>query len=218
MEIKEKIFEFKVVCNSDRELFLKKLTVEQGWSPSFAKCAFVEYKRFIYLATISEDRIVPSKIIDKVWHLHLTFTKSYWQDLCRDLIGKEIHHTPSLADKASRTRDISDYQYTLNLYKSEFGTEAPRRYWPRPGIGKRNVRNPWLPVIGASALLTACSAISNDDIKSVIMWGGGIYILYRVLKWLSSHNTGGGSGGSGGGGFGCSNCGSSCGGGCGGGS
>ena len=65
--------------------FAARLARENGWSRSFAERAVREYKRFVFLAMTSDTPVCPSEGVDAAWHLHLTYTKSYWKrfDLMR---------------------------------------------------------------------------------------------------------------------------------------
>lgn len=83
----EKLRDFKVLSEGDETIFWEKLTSENGWSLRYAKQIYFEYIRFVWLAKKSHSRIVPSKRVDRVWHLHMTFTKSYWHDFCQDILG-----------------------------------------------------------------------------------------------------------------------------------
>lgn len=205
----DKLLHFKVSSNGDFAIFWDKLTSENGWSLSYAKEAFLEYKKFVWLASIGQSAVVPSKVIDKVWHLHMTFTKSYWHDLCGDVLGFELHHMPSPNTKNSLQADKIQYKNTLLMYEREFGEVPNRRYWPAPKKTRFSVFEYCAFALFASTLLTACSFSSEAEIMTVVKWALGIYVVYKVIKWLSA------SGGPGGGrGNSCSGgCGSSCGGG-----
>lgn len=110
--------------------FTDRLARENGWSRNFARRAVEEYKKFVYLAAISKTPVTPSDIVDQVWHLHLTFTQSYWGELCGKVLGKSLHHGPTKggADEDARYRE--QYGDTLILYDREFGAPAPTRLWP----------------------------------------------------------------------------------------
>jgi hypothetical protein len=110
--------------------FTDRLARENGWSKAFAAGAIEEYKRFVYLAAISERHVTPSDIVDQVWHLHLTFTRSYWGDLCAGVLGKPLHHNPTTGGPAERARYRTQYAQTLVLYRHEFGLDAPSAFWP----------------------------------------------------------------------------------------
>ncbi len=230
MDRKTKILNFKFSTNAERQLFFKKMSDLYGWSETFCERALIEYKRFICLAATSGKRVVPSRIVDNVWHMHLTFTKSYWHDLCRDTIGKDIHHNPSQADAESKSRDLSGYLNTLDLYRTTFGAEPAHDFWPEPGVYAQKTRNRklWLPVIGATTLLAACSTLSDFDGPAIFSFFVALIVLFVFISGMRS-STGkrkgrakkrrGGSGAASGGGYGdysdcssCSSC-SSCGGG-----
>lgn len=110
--------------------FTDRLAQENGWSPAFAKRATEEYKKFVYLAMIAGHPVTPSDIVDQVWHLHLTFTRSYWEDMCGRVIGKPLHHGPTLGGAAEDAKYREQYTATLQLYEREFGTPAPLAVWP----------------------------------------------------------------------------------------
>ena len=75
--------------------FSKKLAREQKWSASYTQRVIEEYRRFIFLCCISPNGASPSKAVDEAWHLHLTYTRSYWEAFCKNTLGKDIHHYPS---------------------------------------------------------------------------------------------------------------------------
>jgi hypothetical protein len=68
--------------------FSSRLAKENYWSKNFAKKTILEYKKFMYLAAMSDMMVSPSEIIDVVWHEHLIFTQSY-KEFC-DLLGRQI--------------------------------------------------------------------------------------------------------------------------------
>src|ERR1700709_1185766 len=91
----DKIRNFPMDDESATITFSSKLAAVQNWTAAFTQKAIDEYKRFIFLCCILEAGAAPSKAVDEVWHLHLTYTRSYWIDLCRNTLGKDIHHYPS---------------------------------------------------------------------------------------------------------------------------
>ena len=114
--------------------FTDRLARENGWSKAFAAGAVEEYKKFVYLAAVSERHVTPSEIVDQVWHLHLTFTRSYWDDLCGAVLQKPLHHNPTLGGPAERARYRMQYAQTLALYQLEFGCAAPAAFWPDANV------------------------------------------------------------------------------------
>ena len=110
--------------------FSDRLAHENGWSRAFARGAIEEYKKFLYLASISNVPATPSDIVDQVWHLHLTFTRSYWADLCQGVLGRPLHHGPTKGGAAEDAKYVDQYERTLALYRTEFGAEPPPQFWP----------------------------------------------------------------------------------------
>ncbi len=57
--------------------FSTRLENENFRTVNFAQGAIIEYKKFMYMAAVSEYMVSPSPIVDVVWHQHLVFTQSY---------------------------------------------------------------------------------------------------------------------------------------------
>lgn len=114
--------------------FEARLAREQGWSLDYTRRVIEEYRRFLYLAaTARGGGVTPSKAVDEVWHLHLTYTKSYWDDLCQGVLGKPLHHNPSDGSAGDEKHYGSQYGNTLTRYRSVFGRAAPADIWPSCG-------------------------------------------------------------------------------------
>ncbi len=91
----DKIESFQLDDLNANFTFSKRLARDNGWTFTFSKKVIAEYKKFIYLCCISENPITPSDAVDQAWHLHLTYTKSYWKDFCSNTLNREIHHNPT---------------------------------------------------------------------------------------------------------------------------
>jgi len=115
--------------------FSSKLATAQKWSIEFTQKAIEEYRKFILLCCISEKGASPSQTVDEVWHLHLTYTQSYWKDFCRDTLGKDIHHHPSSGGDQENHKHQEWYKETLALYRSIFDIDPPSDIWPPPEPG-----------------------------------------------------------------------------------
>src|SRR5688572_30623486 len=92
--------------------FSDRLARENGWSISFSLSAIQEYKKFIFLICISDHPLTPSDQVDQVWHLHLLYTHSYWIDMCKRLLNRDIHHGPTRGGNTERAKFKSWYQET----------------------------------------------------------------------------------------------------------
>jgi hypothetical protein len=108
--------------------FSARLAHENGWSPTQARAAIEQYKRFIYLVCVAESRLAPSAAVDQVWQLHLADARSYWTDLCEGTLGRPIHY--DLMDGSRAYHLLDAYADTRALYASEFECDPPAEFWP----------------------------------------------------------------------------------------
>jgi hypothetical protein len=119
--------------------FSKKLQKENNWSSSFTNEAIEEYRKFIFLCCILPDGASPSETVDKVWHLHLTYTTNYWIHFCKNTLQKDIHHYPSKGGSEEQTKHTDWYQQTLSKYKEVFETTPPAAIWPENATEEKQV-------------------------------------------------------------------------------
>ncbi len=66
----------------------------------------------------------------QVWHLHLVYTKSYWEDLCERTLGFPLHHGPTRGGDKEAKKYHAQYAATLFGYRQVFGAEPPADIWP----------------------------------------------------------------------------------------
>jgi len=112
--------------------FTSRLAREQGWTHVFAGRVVEEYKRFIALAMLAGHPVTPSEQVDQAWHLHMVYTKSYWHALCRDILGRELHHSPTTGGPEENGKFTDWYGKTLGSYRRLFGGDPPEDIWPPP--------------------------------------------------------------------------------------
>ncbi|WP_221089053.1 glycine-rich domain-containing protein [Deinococcus aquaedulcis] len=110
---------------------LRRLSQAQGWTPAQTQVAAREYRRFVYLAATCPHPVTPSRAVDEVWHLHLTFTRDYWERLT-PLLPRPLHHEPGEGHPEDAARFEAQYAQTLEAYAAAFGHPAPADVWPRP--------------------------------------------------------------------------------------
>ncbi len=215
--------------------FSKRLARENGWSHEFALRVIEEYKRFVFLAMTTGHTVSPSDQVDQAWHLHLTYTKSYWNELCNKVLGRPLHHGPTQGGNSETHKFEELYRQTLASYRQAFGEPAPEDIWPPVGVRfseaseyvrvskHRNwivakphrSRRSSMAMMGLTGLGVAALPVATLEDWLTFPWvllvGLGIAVVLRLVL-------GKGGGGSGCGGFfGCGDgCGSGCGGGCGG--
>lgn len=110
--------------------FSQRLARENNWTASFTERVILEYKKFLFLCATSSRPVTPSDEVDQAWHLHLVYTKSYWNDLCKNILGKDIHHNPTQGGQKESDKFTDYYEATLLLYQEKFGEAPPQDIWP----------------------------------------------------------------------------------------
>ena len=109
--------------------FAQRLARENGWSLPHAERVIEEYRRFCFLAVTAGHEVTPSDAVDQVWHLHLTYSRDYWERICPEILGCSLHHGPTAGGHAERGRYFAQYAATLKSYEAVFGS-APADLWP----------------------------------------------------------------------------------------
>ena len=111
--------------------FSSRLAKENQWSLAYTKRVIEEYKRFAFLAVEAGHPVSPSETVDQAWHLHLTYSQSYWKIFCPEVLQTSLHHNPTKggADEHAKFQDW--YHRTLESYRKFFG-EPPKDIWPTP--------------------------------------------------------------------------------------
>ena len=159
---------------SEETPFSVRLAQAAGWTDRTAAAVIEEYRRFIYLSQVAPGRVTPSEDVDRVWHMHMTCTRAYWDDLCGRTLKAPLHHEPATGT-ADDVRHVEQYEATLALYEQEFGAPPPPRVWPRnhaPSMA------PWF--IGAAVAFGIAFAVWHG--------GGGrvavaIGVVAALLAW-----------------------------------
>ena len=120
--------------------FAARLARENGWSAGYAERVIEEYKRFCFLAVTNDEEFTPSDAVDQAWHLHLTYSRDYWERFCPDILGRSFHHSPTAGGGAERHRFFEQYAETLKRYEQVFCEPAPTDIWP--SAARRLIEDP----------------------------------------------------------------------------
>ncbi|MEK7538540.1 MAG: hypothetical protein AAB552_01735 [Patescibacteria group bacterium] len=95
----------------------------EGWSVEQVNMAEKWYKRFLFLCLqYPSVSIVPSKVLDTIWHYHILDTRKYAKD-SQDIFGYFLHHFPYFGMRGEAdSRDlVVAFTKTKELFLSEFG-------------------------------------------------------------------------------------------------
>ena len=111
--------------------FESRVTRDAGWTRSRATRAIAEYRRVLSLAAEAGHPVSPSPAVDVVWHTHLLYTRSYWDQLCANVLGRPPHREPATgtSDDAAKLDDW--YARTLASHADFFGEPPPVDVWPQ---------------------------------------------------------------------------------------
>lgn len=110
--------------------FSVRLAREQGWTQRYAFRVIQEYKRYLFLVATAEGPLCPSEDVDQAWHLHLCYTRSYWEHLCRQVLGAKLHHEPTRGGREQLGKHFAMYEHTLAAYRDAFQQWPPSDIWP----------------------------------------------------------------------------------------
>jgi hypothetical protein len=109
--------------------FSKRLAKENSWGLKYAQKAIEEYKKFIFLKVVSDRPIIASRQIERVWHLHLIYTYSYWNCFCLKVLGMPLHYEPTNGNLEELYQQRENYKQTLIFYENCFGKQPPANIW-----------------------------------------------------------------------------------------
>lgn len=105
----------------DLQYIVKRIVKQLKWAPRDARKAVRKYKNFLILRFLYPDyQIVPTDVIDVVWHEHILHTEKYLQD-CKKIFGDYFHHHPTEHAK-KKEKEIADSNFlkTARLYEKHF--------------------------------------------------------------------------------------------------
>lgn len=112
--------------------FADRLARENGWSIQYANEVIAEYLRFCILAVHCNHPVTPSVDVDQAWHLHLTYSRSYWDHFCKTVLQQPLHHDPTTGGPTEGRKFRDWYARTLHSYYQVFQQHPPTEIWPSP--------------------------------------------------------------------------------------
>ncbi|PZR26747.1 MAG: hypothetical protein DI535_12950 [Citrobacter freundii] len=167
--------------------FTTRLIHENLWTKDFAERSIQEYRKFMYLAAVSDSMVSPSPVIDTVWHQHLIFTQSY-NSFCR-ILGKFIQHVPSTHNKEEFSRFKQAKEITRSLYAENFGA-YPADIWDSEGmldnlsLPKASLKIRGFVLLGILGLLLSIPPLFYLLRPLYVHIDGGSFLLWYAILWL----------------------------------
>lgn len=159
--------------------FSQRLARENGWSEEYTARVIQEYRKFVFLAVVAGHTVTPSEQVDRVWHLHLTYTRSYWDEFCPQILETSLHHQPTEGGNREREKYRDLYEQTKASYKAFFNSEPPLDIWSNTEdrFGKYlvaqqvNLVDNWV-IPKPKILVKIINAIANTVAKISCIWRG----------------------------------------------
>ena len=156
--------------------FADRLARENGWSRAAADRVIGEYKRFCFLAATQGHEVTPSDAVDQAWHLHLAYTRDYWERFCPEILGRPLHHGPTAGGPAEQHRYFENYAETLKSYEEVFGETAPIDLWPK--AAKRLLDDP-----KARRVHPRDAMIVPRRVGRILFWLALLILLAHLTIW-----------------------------------
>ncbi|MBD2773903.1 hypothetical protein [Iningainema tapete] len=108
--------------------FTQRLARDNNWTTEYAQRVIEEYKKFAFLAVVADHPVTPSDQVDQVWHLHLLYTRSYWEYFCPHVLQMPLHHNPTKGGQHEGYKFNDWYSKTLASYE-RFFQQPPADIW-----------------------------------------------------------------------------------------
>jgi hypothetical protein len=102
------------------ENFSKNFKAEHLLSEAIAETHIDEYRKFLYISSITGQVQTPSKEVDLVWHYHIEHFENYLQ-ASEILFNKPFLHMPSDGSEDDEIKHKQLYENTLNTMEKFFG-------------------------------------------------------------------------------------------------
>lgn len=131
-DLYKRIQAFEVDEEGIQLTFPMRLARENAWPVDYAHRVVEEYKKFAFLWIMTDHPVTPSDQVDQVWHLHLTYTHSYWERFCAQVLQASFHHEPTQGGSAESEKFDDWYRQTLQSYETLFEEAPPKDIWPSP--------------------------------------------------------------------------------------
>src|SRR5829696_916985 len=131
-ELYDRVRSFRFDADGTTDTFADRLAKENGWTAAFAARVMNEYRKFAFLAAAAGHPVSPSRAVDEAWHLHLVYTRSYWDGFCGKVLRVPLHHEPGRGAEGEKAKFAGWYARTLDSYRRLLGEDPPPDVWPAP--------------------------------------------------------------------------------------
>jgi hypothetical protein len=107
------------IASLDLDGVAYKLHLDEGWDLERIDSAIADYRIFLQALRLAGGEVVPTRLVDSVWHHHILDTEKYMGD-CRSLFGGYIHHYPysGLFGIKDAARQQARFERSLAIYEN----------------------------------------------------------------------------------------------------
>lgn len=206
----DKLENFRFDEQDSKLTFSARLARENGWNKNYTLRVIEEYKKFLFMCCSSPTPVTPSDPVDQAWHLHLTYTRSYWTDLCKSTLNKEIHHNPTKGGESEQQKFSTLYKSMKELYEEKFGYAPPADIWHDNktrfsdiNFQRVNLSHYWmikkpkakLPKLIIPIIIILLSGfVIQASVSNVFIVVFIIFFIIGIIKHLKNDNNNGNSG------------------------
>ncbi len=157
------------------------LKVDLGMTAARAKVAVEEYRKLLYLAAATGERVVPSPFLDRVWQEHLRDARAY-ETMLAEVTRKPIN-PPAGCPSAVDPGDLR----TLALYRREFGVLPFPPVWPsrRTLMMRRIAQGMFFATLAIGGLAGGSSWVSVLAFLAAFIF---VVLWYRLGPWEAEHS------------------------------
>jgi hypothetical protein len=201
-ELYQRIQRFSLDRSDAHLPFSKRLARDNGWTVEYSQRVIDEYKKFAFLAIAAGHPVTPSDQVDQAWHLHLTYTRSYWDEFCAQVLQTSLDHEPTRGGSNEQSKFDCWYAKTLESYEHFFEQPPPAEIWPRAELRfgrdihfvRVNTQQNWIlskfvvknSVIALVTLVLAiaivgCTPLIIDSIPNPLNFKGSEFLEFYIL-------------------------------------
>ena len=113
---------YKVIESLDFTFLEERMKRKFDWSDQRTKNAIRRYIQYLYIVSVEDNPVSPTKDVDEVWHQHILHTRLY-EEHCQKIYGKMLHHQPFSSNELSKKTETV---HLSEIGPKYFGDDYPK--------------------------------------------------------------------------------------------
>ena len=104
-----------------------RIVAKHGLTDEEAEKWLDEYRKWVALRRCFEGAyMVPTAVVDEVWHEHIVDTRRY-TDFCERVFGRYLHHEPIIDPSENQSKSAKQaFTFTKQMWAKCFGSDPMR--------------------------------------------------------------------------------------------